>query len=156
MTSSITQSNGKFARPLRIGEVASRAGVNVQTLRYYERRGLLDPDRRHTGHREYDTDAVRLVRSIKATQRLGFTLSEIEELLDLTRRRSDRTRSIAELAAQKIDEVDLKIDQLQTMRASLQTLIDLECDSLTSCGCPPQCPIVIPSDDEGAVDDLDD
>ena len=131
------------------GEAASLAGVNVQTLRYYERRGLLDPDRRHTGHREYDPEAVRLVRTIKAAQRLGFTLNEIEELLTLTRRRSDGTPAIAGLAAEKIRGIELKINQLQAMRESLQTLIDLECDSLTSCGCPPQCPIVIPPTEEG-------
>jgi DNA-binding transcriptional MerR regulator len=136
-------------RPLRIGEAASRAGVNVQTLRYYERRGLLDPDRRHTGHREYDADAVRLVRTIKAAQRLGFTLTEIEELLDLTRGRTQGTRAIAELATDKIEQIDLKIEQLRAMCESLNTLIELGCDSLTSCGCPPQCPIVIPLDEVG-------
>jgi DNA-binding transcriptional MerR regulator len=137
------------SRPVRIGEAASRAGVNVQTLRYYERRGLLDPDRRHTGHREYDAEAVQLVRTIKAAQRLGFTLTEIEELLDLTRGRTQGTRAIAELASDKIEQIELKIDQLQAMRESLNTLIELGCDSLTGCGCPPQCPIVIPLDEVG-------
>lgn len=67
---------------LRTGELAERAGVNVQTLRYYERRGLLAaPVRRPSGQREYSEDAVRLLRTIKAVQRLGFTLAEIEELL---------------------------------------------------------------------------
>lgn len=136
-------------RRLRISEAASRAGVNIQTLRYYERRGLLDPDRRHTGHREYTNDAVRLVRTIKAAQRLGFTLNEIEELLDLTRLKSAGAKPISELALEKIQDIDLKIEQLKAMRRSLQALIDLGCDSLTSCGCPPQCPIVIPLE-EGA------
>ena len=136
-------------RPLRIGEAASRAGVNVQTLRYYERRGLLEPDRRHTGHREYDIDAVKLVRTIKAAQRLGFTLAEIEELLELTGRRSAGAPAIADRAAVKIVEIDIKVEQLRAMKESLQTLIDLECDSLTSCGCPPLCPISLPwIDDE--------
>ena len=149
MTTTTNRVNGDGVRALRIGEAASRAGVNVQTLRYYERRGLLDPDRRHTGHREYDSEAVRLVRTIKAAQRLGFSLNEIEELLDLTRRRSDRSGAIADLAAAKVREIELKIEQLQAMRESLQTLIDLDCDSLTSCGCPPRCPIVIPLTEEG-------
>src|SRR4029450_9536166 len=73
---------------LRTGELAERAGVNVQTLRYYERRGLLAaPARRPSGAREYGEDAVRLLRTIKAVQRLGFTLAEIEELLDLSEHR---------------------------------------------------------------------
>jgi DNA-binding transcriptional MerR regulator len=62
--------------------------VNVQTLRYYERRGLLAaPTRRPSGQRQYSEDAVRLLRTIKAVQRLGFTLAEIEELLDLSEHR---------------------------------------------------------------------
>jgi redox-sensitive transcriptional activator SoxR len=149
MTTSTLHLSGERPRPLRIGEAASRAGVNVQTLRYYERRGLLDPDRRHSGHREYDADAVRLVRTIKAAQRLGFSLAEIEELLALTRGRAVGASAVTDLAAQKIREIHLKIEQLEAMRESLQTLVDLGCDSLTSCACPPACPIVIPLDEEG-------
>jgi DNA-binding transcriptional MerR regulator len=64
---------------LRIGDVARSAGVNVQTLRYYERRGLVVPVlRRHSGQREYDRADVDRVRVIRAAQRLGFTLSEIQ------------------------------------------------------------------------------
>ena len=76
---------GVNGRGLRTGELADRAGVNVQTLRYYERRGLLAaPARRPSGQREYPEDTVRLLRTIKAVQRLGFTLAEIEELLTLS------------------------------------------------------------------------
>ena len=64
---------------MRIGEVARQAGVNVQTLRYYERRGLLrEPARRSSGYREYPPHTVRLIRFIKRAQELGFTLAEIE------------------------------------------------------------------------------
>ena len=69
-------------RTLRIGEVASLAGVNVQTLRYYERRGLLaDPGRTPAGYRLYPEDAVQFVRFVKGAQDLGFTLVEVEQLL---------------------------------------------------------------------------
>ncbi|HEV2872157.1 MAG TPA: MerR family transcriptional regulator, partial [Actinomycetota bacterium] len=79
---------GVNGRGLRTGELADRAGVNVQTLRYYERRGLLAaPARRPSGQREYPEDTVRLLRTIKAVQRLGFTLAEIEELLTLSEHR---------------------------------------------------------------------
>ena len=72
---------------LRIGDVARSAGVNVQTLRY-ERRGLVLPEfRRHSGQREYDDSAVGRVRAIKAAQQLGFTLTEIQELFDLSAHR---------------------------------------------------------------------
>jgi len=66
---------------VRVGEVATRAGVNVETLRYYERRGLLaDPEREPSGHRRYDEDTVRFLRAIKDAQAVGFTLAEIAEL----------------------------------------------------------------------------
>ena len=67
---------------LRSGQLASAAGVNLQTLRYYERRGLLaEPDRSPGGHRLYPAETVTVLRVIKAAQRLGFTLDEISELL---------------------------------------------------------------------------
>src|SRR5262245_62455873 len=99
---------------MRIGEVATQAGVNVETLRYYERRGLLpEPDRSVGGHREYDDDAVRFVRAVKEAQSLGFSLSEIEDYLRRTSRApgsaSDEMR--ARIAA-KIEELDAKIDEL--------------------------------------------
>ncbi|HUI36669.1 MAG TPA: MerR family transcriptional regulator [Gaiellaceae bacterium] len=63
---------------MRIGELARRAGVNVETLRYYERRGLLEePARGPNGHREYNEETVRFVKAVKEAQSLGFTLSEI-------------------------------------------------------------------------------
>ena len=72
---------------MRIGDVAEQAGVNVETLRYYERRGLLPaPVRSPGGHRDYDVDTVRFVRAVKEAQILGFSLSEIEEYMALTRR----------------------------------------------------------------------
>jgi len=65
---------------VRVGEVAERAGVNVETLRYYERRGLLPaPERTPSGHRRYDEETVRFVREIKDAQAVGFTLTEIAE-----------------------------------------------------------------------------
>jgi len=130
-------------RGLRTGELAERAGVNVQTLRYYERRGLLAaPTRRPSGQREYSEDAVNLLRTIKAVQRLGFTLAEIEELLDL----SEHRRGPGELhqrAQAKVAEIDAKIDQLQQMRQALVAVLDAECDSLTDCSCGLGCPLPV-------------
>ena len=72
---------------MRAGEVAERAGVNVETLRYYERRGLLPtPTREPSGHRRYDEETVRLLRAIKEAQGVGFTLAEIGEYLRAARR----------------------------------------------------------------------
>ena len=76
-----------IASTMRSGQLAAAAGVNVETLRYYERRGLLpEPRRSPGGYREYDEDALTLLRAVKTAQRLGFTLDEVAELLDAGRR----------------------------------------------------------------------
>ena len=73
-----------YGGTMRSAQVAAEAGVNLQTLRYYERRGLLpEPPRLESGYRAYHPNAVRTVRFVKTAQRLGFTLEEIESLLDL-------------------------------------------------------------------------
>lgn len=126
---------------LRIGDVARSAGVNVQTLRYYERRGLVVPPfRRHSGQREYDEADVRRVRVIKAAQRLGFTLSEIQEMFDLSAHRRGTT-DLHALATAKVAEIDERIATLQAMRSDLSVVIEAECDSLTDCSCGLGCPL---------------
>ena len=126
---------------LRIGEVARSAGVNIQTLRYYERRGLVVPPfRRHSGQREYDEADIRRVRIIKAAKRLGFTLAEIQEMFDLSAHR----RATGELHARalaKVVEIDARIAALQAMRADLTAVVEAECDSLTDCSCGLGCPL---------------
>ena len=73
-----------MAESLKTGQVAKAAGVNVETLRFYERRGILrEPGRGPSGYREYPAETVRIVRFIKRSQELGFTLEEIQELLAL-------------------------------------------------------------------------
>jgi DNA-binding transcriptional MerR regulator len=126
---------------LRIGDVARSAGVNVQTLRYYERRGLVVAGfRRHSGQREYDVGDVKRVRVIKAAQRLGFTLAEIQEMFDLSAHR--RTTGVLQSrATAKVAEIDQRIVRLQAMRADLSAVIDAECDSLTDCSCGLGCPL---------------
>jgi DNA-binding transcriptional MerR regulator len=122
---------------MRIGEVARRAGVNIETLRYYERRGLLaEPGRSPHGHREYDEETVRFVRAVKEAQGLGFTLSEIEEHARLTRRGSGSAQeSIRIRLAQKIDEVDEKLASLRRVREELARVLGCACDSLDHCTC---------------------
>jgi DNA-binding transcriptional MerR regulator len=126
---------------LRTGELAERAGVNIQTLRYYERRGLLAaPARRPSGQREYGQDAVRLLRAIKATQRLGFTLAEIQELLDLSEHRRG-TDELHRRGQAKLVEIDARIAQLTRVRKTLQSVLAADCDSLTDCSCGLGCPL---------------
>ena len=125
---------------LRTSEVAEQAGVNIQTLRYYERRGLLaEPHRSNGGHRLYPPDTVALLQVIKAAQRLGFTLDEVADLLDAGRRRHP-SPDLRERALAKIAEIDQKIADLTTIRTSLTEVVDARCDSLTNCTCA-DCPI---------------
>ncbi|HEX6678710.1 MAG TPA: MerR family transcriptional regulator [Actinomycetes bacterium] len=119
---------------LRTGQLAELAGVNVQTLRYYERRGLLArPPRRPSGQRAYPEEAVRLVRTIKAAQQLGFTLAEIVELLRLTAHH--RGGELRARAAAKLAEVERRLADLKVVRSALRTVLASDCDSLTDCTC---------------------
>jgi MerR family mercuric resistance operon transcriptional regulator len=125
---------------LRTGQVAEQAGVNIQTLRYYERRGLLtEPIRSIGGHRLYPPDTVALLNVIKAAQRLGFTLDEVAEFLAAGRRRHP-TPDLRQRAIHKIAEIDAKIADLAAIRATLTEVVDARCDSLTNCTCA-DCPI---------------
>ena len=125
---------------LRTGEVAGLAGVNVQTLRYYERRGLIaEPLRSIGGHRTYPPDTVTLIGVIKAAQRLGFTLDEIVDLLEAGRR-GHRTGDLKRRAVDKIVEIDRKLADLAAIRDTLARVVEAECDSLIDCTCP-DCPV---------------
>jgi Hg(II)-responsive transcriptional regulator len=105
-------------------QVAQRAGVNAQTLRYYERRGLLpDPPRTSAGYRAYGPDAVRIVRFVKRAQELGFSLSEIEMLLHLADGGPESCDAARQLAEKKVVDLDAKIATLNAMRVSLTRLI---------------------------------
>jgi redox-sensitive transcriptional activator SoxR len=121
---------------MRVGEVAERAGVNVETLRYYERRGLLPaPDREPSGHRRYDEETVRFLRAIKEAQAVGFTLSEIAEYLKAARRSGSPSEALRVRMAAKIDEIDARIAGLRRMREELARVVGCACDSLDHCTC---------------------
>jgi MerR family transcriptional regulator, mercuric resistance operon regulatory protein len=128
---------------LRAGEVAERAGVNLQTLRYYERRGLLPaPPRSNGGHRQYDAGAVTVLRVIKAAQRLGFTLDEVADLLEVGRHHhTRRPAGLQEAARAKLAEVDARIADLRLIRKTLTAALDAGCDDLVECAGEACCPI---------------
>jgi Hg(II)-responsive transcriptional regulator len=110
---------------MRTGQVAAEAGVNVQTLRYYERRGLLpEPERRESGYRVYGPDAVRTVRFIKRAQELGFALRDAQTLLALAAGGPESCDAARELAEVKIAELDRRIADLRAIRTSLKRLAD--------------------------------
>lgn len=122
---------------LTIGRLAVEGGVNVETIRYYQRRGLMtEPDRPMNGQRRYPVDALRRVRFIKRAQVLGFTLDEIGSLLEL-----DEAHACAEtreFAAQKLAIIESKLADLKAMRKALTSLVH-ECDIGTAKGA---CPII--------------
>lgn len=129
---------------MRIGQLALAASVNIQTLRYYERRGLLsEPGRTAAGHREYPEEAVRRVRFIKRAQGLGFTLTEIEELLRLRDDRNASCSSVRATARARMDDIDRKLAGLRAMRRAL-AILERSC---TSDGSTRECPILEALDD---------
>ena len=129
---------------LRTGEVARAAGVNVQTLRYYERRGLLaEPNRTLGGHRVDEEQTVTVLKVIKAAQRLGFTLDEVADLLETARHRHGRTanRSLQARAKVKLAEVEERLADLTVVRDSLRAALDAGCDDLVAFAGNDCCPI---------------
>ncbi len=112
---------------LTIGRLAESAQVNVETVRYYQRRGLMREPARPTGSvRRYSNDDVRRIRFIKRAQQLGFTLDEITNLLKLEDGRS--CRETEQLAQQKLSLVEARITDLQRLRKTLRDLIG-RCES---------------------------
>ena len=126
---------------MRAGELAAVTGVNRETLRYYERRGLLArPDRSPGGHRLYPAEAVTRLRVVKAAQRLGFTLEEVGELLDVGRAHR-RDASLQVRAREKVVEVEARIADLTTIRDDLAAAVAMGCDDLHECATSDCCPI---------------
>ncbi|TBR76553.1 MAG: Hg(II)-responsive transcriptional regulator [Burkholderiaceae bacterium] len=122
---------------LTIGGLADEAGVNVETIRYYQRRGLMpEPDRPTYGYRRYGPDTVKRVRFIKRAQALGFTLEEIGGLLELDE--AHACVETRELAAHKLQTIETKLADLAAMRKALMTLLR-QCDAGAMKG---NCPII--------------
>lgn len=132
---------------LKIGQVAREAGVPIDTVRYYERVGIIPPPpRRPSGYRSYPTTTPRRVRFVKRAQELGFSLKEIGELLELRISDEASCGQVQEAAQRKIAEVDKKIARLQAIRAVLSEL---------SAACPgaaptSECPILRTLEDEAS------
>lgn len=108
-----------------IGQLADAAGVHVETVRFYERRGLLpEPPRRSSGYRTYPPESLARLRFIKGAQTLGFTLDEIKHLLALRVQPGTNCEQVRQQAEQKLDEVDAKLRALQQLRHALSMLVD--------------------------------
>ena len=126
-----------LTKPLTIGLVARRAGVGVETVRFYERQGLIEePPRRPSGYREYDDEVVSRLGFIRRAKELGFTLKEIKELLSLRRDPSTPAADVKRRAAAKIVDIETKIRTLQRMREALADLTSACRGHATSAECP--------------------
>lgn len=109
---------------LSAGKLAEAAAVNVETLRYYERRGLLpEPPRKESGYRVYPETAVERLRFIKGAQALGFTLEEIRDLLNLRVDEHGSRKMVRQRAQEKVENIERKITALQAMKDTLNDLI---------------------------------
>jgi MerR family transcriptional regulator, mercuric resistance operon regulatory protein len=109
---------------MRTSELAAKVGVNAETLRYYERRGLLTrPPRTPGGYRDYPAGTVELLRFIKRAQELGFTLDEVEELVHLNAGGPDSCDAARALAEYRRADLERRIRDLQRMHDSLADLV---------------------------------
>ncbi len=124
---------------ITIGQVADQAQVNVETIRYYERRGLIaQPSRPKSGFRRYPEESVERIRFIKRAQDLGFSLEEITELLDLRIEASTACDEVKLQAEAKIADIAEKIKSLQRIKRMLSGLVNA-CETRTS---TTKCPIL--------------
>jgi MerR family mercuric resistance operon transcriptional regulator len=132
---------------LTISRLAHLGGVNLETVRYYERRGLLPkPPRTQAGYRQFSPEAARRLRFIKRAQELGFSLDEVQELLALRIEPRKNRADIRCRAQAKIADIDRKIGALTAMKATLLDLA-LHCEQ---CGPSADCPILASLDHEGS------
>lgn len=125
-------------REVAIGELSRRTECNIETIRYYERIGLLTQPRRQGRYRRYDADAIARLRFIRRSRQLGFTLDEVRTLLRLAVADGEDVRTEARnLAAAHISDIRRKIADLQAMERVLSDAI-CECDA----GQQPRCPLI--------------
>ena len=135
-------------KPLTIGQLANQAGVKVDTVRYYERRHLIpEPARTPSGYRQYPPDTVARIRFIKRAQELGFSLNEIDELLQLKIDANSSCDDVKTRAQEKVADIENKIQVLERMQATLSELID-HCDLRRPTDA---CPILKALEDEELV-----
>lgn len=126
-------------RALTIGRLAKQAGVNLETVRYYERRGLLPrPPRSESGYRLFPDDAAGRLRFIRRAQELGFSLAEIRDLLSLRVSRTAKRTDVRRRAEAKIADIDARIRSLRSMKSALQKLTRV----CAGCGPIAECPIL--------------
>lgn len=120
-----------------IGKLAKESGVNIQTIRFYERQGILEPVlRKESGYRIYDMEGLRQLTFILHAKELGFSLKEIKELLELRIDSVKHCGTVKEKITEKLSGVKYKISQLRKLEKTLKQLVQ-DCDNrVVSEGCP--------------------
>ena len=132
---------------LTIGRLAKQAGINLETVRYYERRGLLPkPPRSASGYRLFPAEAARRLRFIRRAQELGFSLGEIRELLSLRMSAAARSTDVRRRAEAKIADIEAKIRSLDSIKRTLRKLTN----ACQGCGPIAACPILESLDKENS------
>lgn len=122
---------------MTIGQLARRAGIGLETVRFYEKQGLLEqPPRPHTGYRRYPEEALRRLEFIRRAKTLGFSLSEIRDLMRLRLDPQVSCADVRERAQLKLAQVHTKMDHLSRMRRALDRLIDTCSGSGSTESCP--------------------
>ncbi len=124
---------------MKIGELAKRCGVNIDTIRYYERQGLLpEPDRLASGYRRYQVTDVERLRFVRRAKALGFSLDEIKELLAISDHRDEDMAELKATATAKLADVEGRLAELTRIRDGLHTLVE----ACPGQGALAQCPIL--------------
>lgn len=140
-------------RALKIGEVAKRSEVGVETVRYYERQGLLaEPERLPSGYRQYDESVVARLQFIRNAKELGFTLAEIKELIGLWFDVNTKCIHVRQRSEQKVIDIDDKIRLLQKMKRSLKKIIS-QCENRDTID---ECPLWLGLDGPRKNNNVDD
>lgn len=122
---------------MKIGEVAKRSHIGIETIRFYEREGLLlEPERRPSGYRQYDESTVQRLEYIRRAKELGFTLAEIRELLELSFASQSCCDHIRQRAEAKVADIEDKIRSLQQMKRSLSQIMECCLKAHSAEDCP--------------------
>ena len=122
---------------MTIGQIADSTGLNVQSIRFYERKGLLpDVSRTAAGYRQFDMDAIRRIQFIKHAQVVGFSLREISDLLSLQIDPNGSCQTVKRYASEKIEQLDERLSSLKKMRNALVNMMEMCDDGLPARSCP--------------------
>jgi len=132
-------------KKIKIGDIAKKLGINIQTIRYYERIGMIaKPERSLSGYRYFTEDFVKRIEFIKKAQQIGFSLDEIKELLKLKVSSSKNSKRVREKTEQKLNLIDKKLARLTALKKVLKELVSV-CEKK---GTTQPCPILQSLDEE--------